>query len=101
VSFPAATIILSNAVPKKHQGVAASLINTIVNYSISLGLGFAGTIEGNVNHGGHTPAQVLEGYRGALYFAIGSAGLGVLISLTYLLKSYTLDKKKARKESSS
>jgi len=98
VSFPAATIILSNAVPKKHQGVAASLINTIVNYSISLGLGFAGTIEGNVNHGGHDPAQVLEGYRGALYFAIGSAGLGVLISLTFLLESYTLDVRRAGKE---
>jgi MFS family permease len=30
-SFPAGTLILSDAVEKKHQGMAASLVNTIVN----------------------------------------------------------------------
>lgn len=100
MSFPAGTLILSNAVEKRHQGVAASLINTIVNYSISLGLGFAGTIEANVNDGGNTPAEVLKGYRGAWYFGIGISGLGVLVSLTFLAKSYMRDAKQ-RKESQS
>ncbi|KAE9984727.1 hypothetical protein EG328_008344 [Venturia inaequalis] len=54
MSFPAATLILSNAVKREHQGIAASLVNTVVNYSISLGLGFAGTVEVNVNRGGGT-----------------------------------------------
>ncbi|KAH6678020.1 major facilitator superfamily [Halenospora varia] len=49
-SFPAATIIFSNAVPQKYQGMGASIVMTVVNYSISLGLGFAGTIETNINH---------------------------------------------------
>ncbi|MCJ1382732.1 hypothetical protein MMC17_005845 [Xylographa soralifera] len=44
-SFPAATLIFSNAVPVKYQGIGASVVLTIVNYSISLGLGFAGTVE--------------------------------------------------------
>jgi MFS family permease len=52
MSFPAATIILSRAMPRRHQGLAASLVNTFVNYSISIGLGFAGTVQGQVNDGG-------------------------------------------------
>ncbi|OGM44704.1 drug resistance protein [Aspergillus bombycis] len=87
MSFPAATVVLSNAVGRSRQGVAASLVSTVVNYSISLGLGFAGTVEGHVNHGGHTPHDLLIGYRGALYLGIGLGGLGIVISLVYIFKS--------------
>jgi MFS family permease len=52
MSFPAGTIIMSQSIPKQHQGVAASLTNTIVNYSISMVLGFAGTVELQFDHGG-------------------------------------------------
>ncbi|CAN9185878.1 unnamed protein product, partial [Alternaria alternata] len=77
MSFPAATLVLSNTLPVKQQGVAASLINTVVNYSISIGLGFASTVEVNVNHNG---AETELGYRGAMYMAIGLAGLGLVVS---------------------
>ncbi|KAI0597542.1 MFS general substrate transporter [Biscogniauxia sp. FL1348] len=87
MSFPAGTLILSNAMPRRHQGIAASLVNTVVNYSISLGLGFAGTVEVNVNNGGTNPEDVLKGYRGAYYMGIGLAGLGVLVSLAFLVKT--------------
>lgn len=80
VSFPAATLTLSNAVKKEHQGIGASLVNTVVNYSISIGLGIAGTVEGHVNGGGNTKEELLKGYRGALYVAIGLAGLGLVLS---------------------
>ncbi|KAL1306673.1 hypothetical protein AAFC00_005345 [Neodothiora populina] len=86
ISFPAATLILSNAVGKEHQGIAASLVNTVVNYTISLALGFAGTLEANVNHGGVTNADKLRGYRGAWYLAIGLSGFGMILSVCYLLK---------------
>jgi hypothetical protein len=43
-SYPAGSVILSNAVPRESQGIAASLISTMVNYSISLGLGVSGSI---------------------------------------------------------
>ncbi|KIW73012.1 hypothetical protein PV04_01167 [Phialophora macrospora] len=88
MSFPAATIILSNAVRKEHQGIAASLITTIVNYSISLGLGFAGTVEVHVNNGGRSPEDTLEGYRGAWYVGIGFAAMGLFISILFLLRGY-------------
>ena len=44
MSFPSGILILSNAMPHKDQGVAGSLVNTVVNYSISMGLGIAGTV---------------------------------------------------------
>lgn len=63
MSFPSGTLILSNSMPRHHQGLAASLIATTVNYSISLGLGFAGTVETHVNDVEH---NVIRGYRGTL-----------------------------------
>lgn len=84
MSFPSATIILSNSTPKHDQGIASSLINTVVNYSISLGLGIAGTIIRNVDASG---GSTLEGYRGAWYFGIGLDGLAVVIALYLVFKS--------------
>ncbi|SCU85374.1 LAMI_0C11034g1_1 [Lachancea mirantina] len=92
MSFPAATIILSNTMPKEHQGLAASLVNTVVNYSISIGLGFAGTIESQINDGG---ANVLKGYRGSWYMAIGLSGLGIAVAVTYAGYTYTRGRQSA------
>lgn len=83
-SFPAATLIFSNAVPHEYQGMGASIVMTIINYSISLGLGFAGTIETNINHAGTTNTDRLLGYRGALWFSVGLAGFGLVTSLVIL-----------------
>ncbi|KAH8653491.1 major facilitator superfamily domain-containing protein [Xylariales sp. PMI_506] len=87
MSFPAATLILSNAVERRHQGIAASLVSTVVNYSIALGLGFAGTVEYRVNNGGLTFEDKLKGYRGAYYMAIGIAALGVCICIAFVIKT--------------
>jgi MFS family permease len=87
-SFPAATIIFSNSVPQKYQGMAASIVLTVVNYSISLGLGFAGTIETNINNGGSTTLDKLHGYQSALWFSVGLAGFGVILSLIFVAKDY-------------
>lgn len=95
MSFPAATIILSNFVPKEHQGIAASLIVTIVNYSISIGLGIAGTVESNVNERGQ---ELLRGYRGALYAGIGLSGMAILLSLVFVLSEGRAISKASEKE---
>ncbi|OQE44624.1 hypothetical protein PENCOP_c002G05221 [Penicillium coprophilum] len=87
-SLPAATIIFSNAVPRQYQGMGSSVIMTIVVYSISLGLGFAGTIELQINNGGHTKADLLYGYRGTLWFSVGLTAFGTLLALIFLLKDY-------------
>lgn len=86
MSFPAATLILSNAVPKKHQGVGASLVNTVVNYGIALGVGFAGTVEVHVHGSGMTQDEQLRGFRGAFWMGVGLAGLGLGISIAFLVR---------------
>ncbi|CAI7673538.1 unnamed protein product [Penicillium pancosmium] len=87
-SLPAATIIFSNAVPRQYQGMGSSVIMTIVVYSISLGLGFAGTIELQINNGGKTAADLLHGYRGTLWFSVGLTAFGTILALTFLLKDH-------------
>lgn len=85
MSFPSGTIILSNNTPRHDQGIASSLINTTVNYSISLSLGIAGTIVRNV-----TPANggdIISGYRAAWYFAIGQDVVALLIALYFVFKT--------------
>lgn len=68
--------------PRQHQGLAASLVTTFVNYSISIGLGFAGTVESQVHSQGK---NVLQGYRGAFYMGVGLAGLGVVVALLFCI----------------
>lgn len=84
MSFPTGSAILSMSMAHGDQGLAASLINTVVNYSISLCLGIAGTIESNVNNNGQ---DVLLGYRGAWWFAIGLDGLGLLTCAYFIWTS--------------
>ncbi|KAG4439029.1 hypothetical protein IFR05_005493 [Cadophora sp. M221] len=81
MNFPAGTIILSDGMPREHQGIAASLIKTVVNYSISFSLGIAGTIVRRADGGGDS---TLRSYRNAWYFAIGLDGLGMVIALYFL-----------------
>ncbi|KAL1983239.1 hypothetical protein VTN96DRAFT_337 [Rasamsonia emersonii] len=95
MSFPSGTIILSNAMPRRHQGLAASLVSTVVNYSISIGLGLAGTVEVHVNRHGQ---DVLRGYRGAEYLGTGLAGLGLVISVCYMIVSWRRSRREPSNE---
>jgi MFS family permease len=80
ISFPAASLIVSNAMPIHQQGVAASMVTTTINWSISFGLGIAGTVESELLKRGKT---VLEGYRGGLYVGIGLSTLGIVVALLF------------------
>lgn len=84
MSNPAASILLSNSMAKEHQGTAASLVVTTVNYSISLALGIAGSVE--VAARGRR-SDVLAGYRGAQYLGLGLGGLGLLLAAVFALRS--------------
>lgn len=84
MSFPSGTIVLSAALPRDQQGTAASIINTVVNYSVSISLGIAGTVENHVNDSGN---DLVRGYQGALYVAIGFSILGVLTSLAFIIST--------------
>ncbi|ORY19509.1 YOR378W-like protein [Clohesyomyces aquaticus] len=83
MSFPAATVILSNHMPREHQGLAASLVNTVVNYSISIALGIAGTVEVYAPH--HDDPY--QSNRNAMYSAIGLSAMGVFLGFLFFAKS--------------
>jgi MFS family permease len=79
--YVSAQIIASNSVSRSQQGVAASLIGTLNLYGNSLGLGFASTVESEVNRGEANP---VKGYRAALYFGAGMAALALLVDVLFV-----------------
>ncbi|KAK7687422.1 hypothetical protein QCA50_009288 [Cerrena zonata] len=98
MSFPAACIILSNSLPRHQQGIAGSLVSTFVNYSISIGLGFAGTVEYYETKNKPVNEETrIYGMRRAFYMGMGLAGLGVVLSLLFLYKQIVLEPRKNRK----
>lgn len=75
MSQPVATILVANSLPAAHQDMAGSLVFTAVFTSVSVSLGVAGTVVSNVGE------DSAGGYRGALYVAVGLAGVGSLLAL--------------------
>lgn len=73
-----AQIIASNNVPMKHQGVAGSLVGTLLSYGMSIGLGFAGTVEVHTSDDG---TNLLKGYHSAAYLAVGLSSAALILSL--------------------
>jgi MFS family permease len=87
MSFPAASVILSNHMPPEHQGLAMSLVNTVVNYSISIALGIAGTVESNVVKDITNPDDQLTGIRSAFCTAIGLSLMGVICGALFFARA--------------
>lgn len=76
-----AQIIASNTVPMRHQGVAGSLVGTLLSYGMSTGLGFAGTVEVNTFGNGN---NLLKGYHCAAYLAVGLASTSLVLSIVFI-----------------
>ncbi|KAL8846244.1 MAG: hypothetical protein Q9221_008657 [Calogaya cf. arnoldii] len=76
-----AQIVASNTVPMKHQGVAGSLVGTLLSYGMSLGLGFAGTVEVNTSKSG---TDLLRGYHSAAYLAVGLASTALALTIFFV-----------------
>lgn len=84
--------MLSNAVRRDDRGIAASLVNTVIDYSIALSLGFAGTVEQQIiKDDGLGPETSLKGFRAAWYFAIGLCVLGLGNSLAFRIRAVCVD----------
>ncbi|SCV00990.1 LAME_0G13322g1_1 [Lachancea meyersii CBS 8951] len=90
LSFPASSIILSDELPSQYQGMAGSLVSTMVSYSSSMCLGIGTTAEHYVNKSG---TELLEGYRAALYVGIGLSSLAVINSGIYMIEEWWLKRK--------
>ncbi|KAK8232200.1 hypothetical protein IWZ00DRAFT_440352 [Phyllosticta capitalensis] len=87
MSFPASSVILSNHMPMEHQGLAAALVTTVMNYSISITLGFAALAEVNGDRGPDGQLDLFQGFRDAYYVGVGCAGLAVFLSIIFFIKS--------------
>lgn len=98
ISFPAATILLSYYFPREHQGIAASLVSTAVNYSVSIGLGIAGTVQRyTVPRAATNPSDIelqLKSYRSAFYTGVGLSGLGIAITFYSVIQELNVKRRK-------
>jgi MFS family permease len=81
MSFPAATVTISNTLPLEQQGIAGSLVATVVNYSMSLGLGFAATA---MRYAGDGRGRPNSSYHTAFLVAIALGSLGTLCCLVFV-----------------
>lgn len=95
LSFASSGIIISNAVTEEEQGVAGSFISTVVQYSISIGLGIAATVESHVNKGG---SDIVLGYRGAYWLGIGFSAVAFFIVVLFVRDTRFDGKKDTPKE---
>lgn len=82
LSFPSSSIILSDFLPKQNQGMGGSLVNTVVNYSVSLFLAISSTVDlqFKLRSGG----DVLYGYRAGIWFGTICAGVAVMIAVVLI-----------------
>ncbi|KAK3177154.1 hypothetical protein OEA41_008482 [Lepraria neglecta] len=76
-----AQIVASNTVPMKYQGVAGSLVGTLLSYGLSTGLGFAGTVEVHTSDNGN---NLLRGYHSAAYLGVGLASTALILSVGFI-----------------
>ncbi|KAF4956797.1 hypothetical protein FGADI_3579 [Fusarium gaditjirri] len=79
--FTSAQIIASATVKREQQGIAGSLIGTVLSYGLATGLGFAGTVEYYTNDHGRDRVQ---GYRNGLYLGIGMTVVAMIIALAFV-----------------
>lgn len=77
------------------QGIAGSLVGTVVGYGMSIGLGIAATVETQVNKSG---ADELRGFRGAFYLGIGLAAAAFLIAVFTMKDVKAVETKPKEKE---
>lgn len=78
--YTAAQIIASNSVRRHQQGIAGSLIGALNLYGVSLGLGFAATIEDQIAK----QSGRIMGYRAALYFGVGISAVALLLDVCFV-----------------
>lgn len=81
MAFAASQLVFSNTVKRSEQGVAGSLVGTILQYGIAMGIGLGGTVEAYTNGGGTKP---LNGLRGAFYLGAGMGLLGLIIVVIFV-----------------
>ncbi|OTB02683.1 hypothetical protein M426DRAFT_13287 [Hypoxylon sp. CI-4A] len=80
LTYTAAQIIASNSVNRKQQGIAGSLIGSLLLYGTGLGIGLASTVEAEVGKG----KEPVVGYRAALYFTVALCVVALIIDIGFV-----------------
>lgn len=93
MSYPSASLIVANSLPRHKQGLAGSVVDALIRYSVAVGLGIAGTVGGHTNGGG---TNVVESYRSSLYTGLGLAGLNTSLAAANALKEVVLGVRQCR-----
>lgn len=77
MSFPSAVVLISDGLRREVQGIAASLVMTVVFCGVSVGLGVAGTMERALVGEGVEVVWVL---RCVFFLGVGLSGLGTVVA---------------------
>lgn len=93
MSFPASTVILSNSMPGEHQGLAAALVTTVINYSVSITLGIAALVEVNVVKPGPGPPhnsidEIAKGMHSAYLVGISFGAAAVVLAGVFFVRTF-------------
>lgn len=99
MSFPSATLLVSDRAGRGSQGMAASVVNTVVNYSISIGLGLAGTVVREigadvVDPGENVNKELLRGFRSAWWTGMGLSGTGIIVAAIFCIAVHFENRKR-------
>ncbi|KAK9472353.1 major facilitator superfamily domain-containing protein [Dipodascopsis tothii] len=83
LAYNVGNLFVLSTVPPELKSTAAGIFITLSQLAQSLGLAAATSIVASiigVNQDGLAPARLLEGFRGAYWFAVGVSGVGVILA---------------------
>ena len=89
VLFTASNLVITNAFPDKTQALAGGVFNTVAQIGKSVGLAMSAVIANSISvsqekSGRPHTLVLLDGYRGAWWFCLGSTATVVLVSVAGL-----------------
>ena len=80
IMYSVSNIFITTSMPRRRQGLAGALINSLVFLGISVFLGLADIVVTTTSHLGQK-----ESYKAACWFAVSCAGVSLLL-LTFFVK---------------
>ena len=89
VLFTASNLVITNAFPDKTQALAGGVFNTVAQIGKSVGLAISAVIANSISTSMEDTGKphtlvLLEGYRGAWWFCLGSSATVLLVSIVGL-----------------
>ncbi|OMP88279.1 putative MFS-type transporter [Diplodia seriata] len=79
LTFTVTNVFFTTSLPLKRQGLAGALINTLVQLSIAIFLGFADVTAANTEHLG-----LADSYKAVFWFEVGLAGVAQVLMVGFV-----------------